>query len=104
MSVEWSSAAVSLGSQLRSHPIVVAVRGDGEAAAPIRVASALENRFGSTVSAIQVMDISNLPAPTPIPWAFTLARELIGDVPYADDARARRREFGEWIGRPNAWP
>jgi len=35
---------------------------------------------------------------------FTLARDMIGDAPYAEDARARRRQFSELLGRPNEWP
>ena len=92
----------SLGDRLRHRPIVVAVTGEADGAAPVRVAAALEQRFGSAVSAVQVLDVSDLP--NPLPAAFTFARELIGDVPYAEDARARRRQFGEWLGRPNEWP
>ena len=92
----------SLGDRLRYRPIVVAVTGEAADAAPVCVASALEQRFGSVVSAVQVLDVSDLP--NPLPAAFTFARELIGDVPYAEDARARRRQFGEWLGEPNEWP
>ena len=94
----------SLGSQLRHGPIVVAVSGDADGAAPVRVAAALERRFGSPVSAIQVRDISDIPLPGPLPSAFTLARDLIGDAPYAADAAERRRQFGTWLGGPNEWP
>jgi universal stress protein E len=94
----------SLGDRLRYGPIVVAVTGEADGAAPVRVASALEQRFGSAVSAVQVLDVSDLPLPIPLPSAFTFARELIGDAPYAEDARARRRQFADWLGRPNEWP
>ena len=97
-----SQVVLSLGDQLRHRPIVVAVSGEADGAAPVRVAAALEQRFGSAISAVQVLDVSDLP--NPLPAAFTFARELIGDVPYAEDARARRRQFGEWLARPNEWP
>jgi len=97
-----SQAVASLGDRLRHRPIVVAVTGEADGAAPVRVASALERRFGSAVSAVQVLDVSDLP--NPLPAAFTFARELIGDVPYAEDARERRRQFEEWLGKPNDWP
>jgi len=95
---------VSLADQLRCCPIVVAVSGDAADAGPVRVASALEARYGSRVSAIQVLDVSDLPLPTPLPVAFTLARNIIGDSPYAEDAVARRGQFSDWVGRPNEWP
>src|SRR5690349_800155 len=97
-------STVSLGYQLRYCPLVVAVSGEADGAAPVRVAAALERRFGSRVSTVQVLDVSDLPLPTPLPAAFTFARGLIGDAPYADDARARRRQFGDWLGTPNEWP
>jgi len=96
--------AVSLGDQLHYCPIVVAVSGDQDGTAPVRVASALEARYGSRVSAVQVLDVSDLPLPTPLPTALTFARDLIGDAPYAEDARARRNQFADWLGRPNEWP
>ena len=96
-----ASSVVSLGDQLRHRPIVVAVTGDADGAAPVRVASALEQRFGTAVSAVQVLDVSDLP--NPLPTAFTFARELIGDAPYAEDARRRRQQFSDWLGRPNEW-
>jgi len=95
---------VSLGDQLRYCPIVVAVSGELAGAGPVRVASALEARYGSRVSAVQVLDVSDLPLPTPLPAAFTFARGLIGDAPYAEDARARRKQFSDWLGGPNEWP
>ena len=94
----------SLGNQLGYSSIVVAVSGGAEAAGPVRVAAALEQRYGSHVSAIQVMDTSDMALPTPLPTAFTFARELIGDAPYAQDANARRHQFTDWLGRPNEWP
>lgn len=98
------SPEVSLGSQLGYCPIVVAVNGGAEASGPVRVAAALEHRYGSPVWAVQVIDVSDMPLPTPLPAAFTFARELIGDAPYADDARERRRQFTDWLGTPNEWP
>ena len=86
----------SLGAQLTYCPIVVAVSGEADAATPVRVASALEHRFGSRVSAVQVLDVSDLPLPVPLPAAFTVARDLIGDAPYAADVRARREQFSTW--------
>ena len=100
MSLE--SPAVSLGDRLRYCPIVVAVSGAADGVGPVRVASALERRSGSQVSAVQVLDVSDIPSPLPI--AFTYARDLIGDAPYAEDAEARRRQFTEWLGAPNEWP
>ena len=94
----------SLGSQLGYAPIVVAVNGDDEGAGPVRVAGALQRRYQSRVLAVQVLDTSDMPLPTPLPTAFTFARELIGDAPYARDAHARRQQFGDWLGRPNEWP
>ena len=97
-----SQAGTSLGDRLRHRPIVVAVTGEDDGAAPVRVASVLEQRFGSAVSAVQVLDVSDIPAP--LHSAFTFARELIGDAPYAEDARARRQQFSDWLGKPNEWP
>ena len=97
-------SVASLGDQLMSCPIVVAVSGEADGATAARVASALEHRFGSRVSAVQVLDVSDLPLPIPLPTAFTVARELIGDAPYAADVRARREQFSNWLGAPNEWP
>lgn len=94
----------SLGSQLAYAPIVVAVTGGDAGAGPVRVAGALQRRYRSRVRAIQVLDTSDMPLPTPLPAAFTFARELIGDAPYARDAHARRQQFGDWLGEPNEWP
>ena len=94
----------SLGDQLTDCPIVVAVTGEADGATAVRVASALEHRFGSRVSAVQVLDVSDLPLPIPLPTAFTVARDLIGDAPYAADARSRREQFSNWLGAPNEWP
>jgi len=104
MPLEVPLPPVSLGDQLRYCPVVVAVSGDPSGAGPVRVASALGARYGSRVSAIQVLDVSDLPLPTPLPAAFTFARDLIGDAPYAEDARARRKQFSDWLGGPNEWP
>jgi len=101
---ELALPLISLGDQLRYCPIVVAVSGEPAGAGPVRVASALEARYGSRVSAIQVLDVSDLPLPTPIPAVFTFARNIIGDAPYAEDAEARRRQFSDWLGHPNEWP
>ena len=95
---------VSLGEQLAYCPVIVAVTDGVEGAGPVRVASAIERRFGSRVSAVEVMDTSGLALPPPLPAAFTYARDLIGDAPYADDARARRGQFSVWLGEPNEWP
>jgi nucleotide-binding universal stress UspA family protein len=96
--------AASLGEQLAYSPLIVAVTDGVEGAGPVRVASAIEQRFGSRVSALEVMDTSGLALPPPLPAAFTYARDLIGDAPYADDARARRGQFTGWLGKPNEWP
>lgn len=101
---ERLSPEISLGDQLRYAPIVVAVSGEPEGAGPVRVAAALQRRYGSRVSAVQVRDISDLPLPVPLPAAFTYARELIGDAPYLNDVRERHRQFSEWLGTPNEWP
>ena len=95
---------VTLGSQLGYAPIVLAAPDGPDGAGPVRVAAALQQRYGSAVSAVRVMDISNVPLPTPLPAAFTMARELIGDAPYAEDAQGCRRQMGDWLGRPNEWP
>ena len=97
-------AAMSLGEQLRSCPLVVAVSGEADGVQPIRVAAALAHRYGCGVSAVQVLDVSDFPLPTPLPSAFTFARELIGDAPYAKDAQARRDQFTDWLGASNEWP
>jgi nucleotide-binding universal stress UspA family protein len=94
----------SLGTRLRHGKIVVAVDGGAEGVAPVLVAEALQRRFAASVSAVQVMDMSAAPLPAPLPSLFTLARDLIGDAPYADDVRARRRQFSDWIGTANDWP
>ncbi len=94
----------TLGSQLGYCPILVAVTGGKEGAGPVQVAGALQRRYQSRVLAIQVLDTSDMPLPTPLPAAFTFARELIGDAPYARDAQARRQQFGDWLGEPNEWP
>jgi nucleotide-binding universal stress UspA family protein len=95
---------MSLGEQLPYGPIVMAVSGEDDGACPVRVTAALERRYGSRVSAIQVLDTSDLPLLAPLPAAFTFARELIGDAPYAKDAAARRQQFSDWLGAPNVWP
>jgi nucleotide-binding universal stress UspA family protein len=95
-------ALAPLGSRLRSSPLVVAVSDGPEGAGPVRVAAALEARYGTSISAIQVLDTASVPAP--LTQAFALAREMIGDVPYAADVIARRQQFGEWLGATVAWP
>ena len=100
---EWV-AGTSLGNQLRSGQLLVAVTGGPDTTAPVTVAFGLEQRYSTSVSAIQVIDISDAALPTPLASAFTLARDLIGDAPYAADARARRRQFADLLGEPNAWP
>jgi nucleotide-binding universal stress UspA family protein len=91
-----------LGALLRSSPVVVAVSGGPDGAAPVRVTAAISAHYGSPVSAIQVLDTSSIPAP--LPYAFGLARDLIGDVPYEADVRDRRRQFAHWLGREVDWP
>jgi len=95
---------ISLAEQLRAGTVLVAVKEGPELAAPVRVAAALARRYGAAVEAIQVIDISNAAFPTPLPSMFTLARDLLGDAPYAEDARARRRQFTDLLGEPNEWP
>ena len=94
----------SLGEQLRAGQLLVAVTGGPDTAAPVAVAHALEHRYATTVSAIQVMDISGAALPTPLPSAFALARKLIGDEPYEADVRARRDQFAEVLGVRKEWP
>ena len=94
----------SLGEQLRDGALLVAVTGGTDTAAPVAVAAAIEDRYAANVSAIQAIDISDAPLLAPMPSLFTLARDMIGDAPYAEDARARRRQFSEVLGKPNQWP
>jgi nucleotide-binding universal stress UspA family protein len=102
VAAEWP-ADTSLGDQLRHGRLLVAVTGRPDTTAPVTVAAALERCYGAAVSAIQVIDISDAALPTPLPSAFTLARDLIGDAPYAEDARARRQQFADLLGEPNEW-
>ena len=95
---------MTLGTRLQHGRLLVAVSGAPDSAAPVVVAHALARRYAATVSAIQVLDISNAALPGPLPAAFTAARELIGDAPYADDVRARREQFTTLLGEPNDWP
>lgn len=95
-------AFVPLGDRLRTSPIVVAVSGDSEGAGPVRVAGMLSTTYASPVLAIQVLDTSGIPAP--LPYAFGLARDLIGDKPYEADVQARRRQFTHWLGKEVEWP
>ncbi len=92
----------TLGDTLRSSAIVVSVSGEADGAAPVRVAAALSARYGSAVSAIQVLDTSQVPSP--LPYAFGVARDLIGDKPYEADVRERRRQFTQWLDREVDWP
>ena len=94
----------SLGEQLCGGSLLVAVTGGVGTAGSVAVASALEDRYAPDVSAIQVIDISDAPLLAPLPSMFTLARDMIGDAPYAEDARARRQQFSELLGKPNEWP
>ncbi|HEX6050675.1 MAG TPA: universal stress protein [Gemmatimonadaceae bacterium] len=94
----------SLGARMSTGRVLVAVTGGPDTAAPTAVAHALERRYGTTVSAIQVLDVSGAALPAPLPSAFTLARELIGDAPYEAEARTRREQFGELLGERNQWP
>lgn len=95
---------VALAERLRGGTVLVATRDGPDAVAPVIVAAALGRRYGATVEAIQVIDISNAAIPAPLPSLFTLARDLIGDQPYAADALARRRQLSEILGEPNEWP
>jgi len=102
---EWQIAGdTSLGDTLRTGRLLVAVTDGPETAGPVTVAHALERRYAAAVSAIEVIDISNAALPGPLPAAFTLARDLIGDAPYANDARARRQQLSQLLGEPNDWP
>ena len=94
----------SLGDHLRAGQLLVAVTGGPDTAAPVAVAHALERRYTTGVSAIQVLDISAAALPTPLPSAFALARKLIGDAPYEADARALREQFAQLLGVPIEWP
>ena len=94
----------SLGDELRTGRLLVAVSGARDTAAPVIVAHALARRYGSEVSAIQVLDISDAALPPPLTSVFTLARNVMSDEAYADDARARRQQFTDLLGEPNAWP
>jgi len=100
---KWHSG-IPLSDRLRSGRVLVAVTGGTDAGGAIALTHAIERRYGSGVLAIQVMDTSVVALPAPLPSAFTMARGLIGDAPYAEDARARQREFAEITGVPNEWP
>jgi nucleotide-binding universal stress UspA family protein len=89
---------------VKSNPIVVALSGEPDGAGPVRIAAALQRRVASRVLAVHVKDTSNLPLPFPLPTAFTYARELIGDAPYAADAQQLRQLCSDWLGTPNDWP
>lgn len=102
--IEPSAARMSLGDQIRHGRVLVAVTGGPDTVAPVAVARALQQRYATAVSAIQVMDTSDMALPAPLPSAFTLARELIGDAPYAADSLARQQQFAEILGEPNDWP
>ena len=84
--------------------MLVAVTGGMDSDGAIAIAHAIERRYGSAVLAIQVMDTSVVALPAPLSSAFTMARSLIGDAPYADDALARQRQFAAITGVPNEWP
>jgi nucleotide-binding universal stress UspA family protein len=84
--------------------VLLAATAGSEANAPVMVAAALERRYDAKVAAIQVMDLSNAALPTPLAGMFSFARDLIGDAPYAEDARARRSQFSDLLGQPNEWP
>jgi universal stress protein E len=83
--------------------VLVAVAGGTDSDGAIAVAHAVERRYGSGVLAIQVMDTSVVALPGPLSSAFTMARSVIGDAPYAEDALARQRQFAEITGAPNEW-
>jgi nucleotide-binding universal stress UspA family protein len=93
---------VPLSDRLGTSPIVVAVSGDPDSAAPVRVAAALSTRYVSRVLALQVLDTSGMPAP--LPYAVGIARDLVGDKPYEADVQARRQQFAQWLGTEVNWP
>jgi nucleotide-binding universal stress UspA family protein len=80
------------------------VTGTSDSNGAVSVAHALEGRYQATVQAVQVLDTSAGPMPAPLPSMFTIARDLIGDAPYAADVLARQREFAALLGQPNEWP
>jgi hypothetical protein len=86
----WRPRA-SLGDLLRSHPIVVAIGGESDGAAGVRVAAALDRRYRSGVAAIHVLDVSDLPLFTSLPDAVTFTREPFSEGRFSEDARALRR-------------
>lgn len=96
-------ADATLADQLRHGTIVVGVAAQPESNGPVLVAHGLEQRYDARVMAIQVIDISGVALPAPLPSAFAIARDLIGDAPYAEDVEARRRQFTELLGEPNEW-
>ena len=98
------TGSVPLSDELRSGRVLVAVTGGTDANGAVAIAHAIERRYGSGVLAIQVMDTSVVALPAPLSSAFTMARSLVGDAPYAEDAMARRRQFAEITGVPNEWP
>lgn len=106
----WAVAAtprtsdLSLGAQLRRCPIVVAVSGEPQGAAPVRVASALQHRFGSRVYAVRVMDISDLPPSPQRSMAHADPPDGIEAALVAEYARATRQQIGDWLGAPAEWP
>jgi nucleotide-binding universal stress UspA family protein len=99
-----SFIGASLGTYLRGGRIVVAVTGGGDEAGPVRVAETLHRRFGSAVSAVEVIDISDRPLLTPIPEPFTLARNPAANATYLQAALRCRAQLTQWIGAPNEWP
>ena len=101
---QWHTSGVPLSDRLRSGHVLVAVTGGSDADGAIAIAHAIERRYGSGVLAIQVMDTSVVALPAPLPSAFTMARGLIGDAPYAGDELARQRQFAAITGEPNEWP
>jgi nucleotide-binding universal stress UspA family protein len=101
---KWQTSGVPLSDRLRSGRVLVAVTGGPDASGAIAIAHAVERRYGSAVLAIQVLDTSVAALPAPLSSAFTMARGLIGDAPYAQDVAARQRQFAEITGAPNEWP
>src|SRR5690349_3534591 len=101
---ELIAPSASLADRLQRGTLLVAVTGTSDSNGAVSVAHALEGRYQATVQAVQVLDTSAGPMPAPLPSMFTIARDLIGDAPYAADVLSRQREFAALLGQPNEWP
>ena len=93
------TGSVTLSDRLRSGRVLVAVTGGTDTNGAVAITHAIERRYGSAVLAIQVMDTSVVALPAPLSSAFTMARSLMGNAPYAEDALARRRQVAGDHGR-----